>query len=116
MAESKSKPKSPFQGRWQIISMTEWDEDFMNAEVQAYIEFDAEGRGQFQFGYVRGDIGYAECRRGGKAAVGVTWDGTDELDPVCGRGWAVLEGDKLNGVIAFDDGDESGLVAERALE
>jgi hypothetical protein len=114
MAKSKSKPKSPFQGRWRIISMTDWDEDFMNAEVQAYIEFDAKGRGQFQFGYVRGDIGYEECQRDGKPAVEFTWDGTDELDPVSGRGWAVPEGDNLNGVIAFDDEDESGFVAGRA--
>jgi len=35
------KPKSPFKGRWQIVSMTEWDEDYFNEEVEAFIEFGA---------------------------------------------------------------------------
>ena len=114
MAKATPKPKSPFLGHWHIISMTEWDEDSMNAEVQAYIEFDAEGRGQFQFSYVLGDIGYEEGHRDGKPIVEFTWEGMDEFDPVSGRGWAMLEGDKLIGMIAFDDGDESDFVAEKA--
>lgn len=36
------------------------------------------------------------------------------MDPESGYGWAVLEGDGLTGVLAFDDGDESGFTAQRA--
>jgi len=53
---AKRKPKSPFTGRWQIVSMTEWDEDYLNEEVEAFIEFGADDLGSFQFGYVQGDI------------------------------------------------------------
>ena len=28
-------------GRWHIVSMSQWDEDYLNEEVQAFIEFDA---------------------------------------------------------------------------
>ena len=31
-----------------------WGEDYINAEVQGYIEFDAKNGGEFQFGYVQG--------------------------------------------------------------
>ena len=39
--------------------MTTRDEDSFNAETQAFLVFDAEGTGEFQFGYVRGGMG---CR------------------------------------------------------
>ncbi len=38
------------------------------------------------------------------------------MDPESGYGWAILEGDKLTGVLAFDDGDESGFTAQRAMQ
>jgi hypothetical protein len=116
MAKSKAKAESvsPFVGRWDIVSMTEWDEDTINEEVQAYIEFEAKGGGHFQFIYVRGTIDYDEGTREGKPAVEFSWQGNDELDEASGRGWAVFEDDELNGVIAFHEGDRSGFEAKRA--
>src|SRR3954470_6726604 len=55
-AKSKPKPKSPFLGRWHIVSMSNWDENYFNEEVQAYIEFEPDQRGEFQFGYVRASL------------------------------------------------------------
>ncbi len=114
MARAKAKPEPGFEGRWHIVSMTEWDEDFINAEVQGFFEFDAEGGGQFQFGYVQGDMDCRLTTRDGKPAVEWTWEGNDEMDPAEGRGWAVLEGDELHGMIFFHEGDDSGFVAKRA--
>src|SRR5437879_3756459 len=99
MGKAKPKPKSPFEGRWHIVSMTEWDEDFINAEVDGFIEFDAQGGGQFQFGYVRGDMDCRLTTKDGEPAVEWTWEGNDEMDPAQGRGWAVLKGDELHGRI-----------------
>ena len=114
MAKKKPKPVSPFLGRWDIVSMTEWDEDYLNEEVQAFIEFEEAEKGEFQFGYVRGDMGCYLTTRDGEPAVEWTWDGNDEMDPAQGRGWAVVKGDELHGMIFFHQGDESGFVAERA--
>jgi hypothetical protein len=50
MAKKKSKPKSPFLGRWHIVSMSTWDEDYFNEEIQAFIEFKEDTLGDFQFG------------------------------------------------------------------
>jgi hypothetical protein len=45
MAKKKSKPKSksPFLGRWHIVSMSMWDEAYLNEEVPAFIEFEDKG-------------------------------------------------------------------------
>jgi hypothetical protein len=61
MAKAKTKPKSPFEGLWHIVSMSGWDEDYFNEEVQAFIEFEANGTGHFQFGYLQG---YMDWRPG----------------------------------------------------
>ena len=114
MAKGKRKPESPFTGRWRIVSMTAWDQDFVDAEVEGYFEFDAKGMGEFQFGYVRGDISYQLTERGEQPVIEWTFEGTDEMDPCSGRGWAVLEGDELHGMIFFHQGDDSGFVARRA--
>src|ERR1022692_1046372 len=114
MAKSKAKPGSTFTGLWHIVSMTEWDEDFINAEVQGFIEFNDKNSGSFQFGYVSGDMDCRLTTRDGEPAIEWTWDGNDEMDHAEGRGWAVLKGDELHGMIYFHEGDESGFVATKA--
>lgn len=92
--------------------MTEWDEDYINAEVQAFIELEENGTGRFQFGYVQG---YMDWRAAdGEPAVEWSWEGNDEMDPAQGRGWAKRKDDELHGMIFIHLGDESGFVAKRA--
>ena len=68
MAKKKSKPESPFLGRWRIVSMSQWEDEYLNEEVQAYIEFDDRGGGSFQFGYMQGVLDYRDGRRDGEPA------------------------------------------------
>jgi len=35
---AKAKPKTSFTGSWHIVSMSAWDEEYFNVEVQAFIE------------------------------------------------------------------------------
>jgi hypothetical protein len=116
MAKKKSTPPSAFVGRWHIVSMSMWDESYINEEVQAFIQFEKDGMGEFQFGYVQGEIDYREGLRDGAPAVEWSWEGTDGADgtPLTGRGWAVLKGDELHGMIVIHLGDESEFEAERA--
>ena len=58
-----------------------------------------------------------DCRlttRDGEPAIEWTWEGNDEMDHAEGRGWAVVKGDELHGMIYFHEGDESGFVATKA--
>ncbi len=114
MAKAEGKRGREFEGRWHIVSMTEFDEDFINSEVQAFIEFDTEGGGKFHYGCFRGDMVWHLTTRDGEQAIEWTWEGFDERDPEAGQGWAVRKGDELHGVIGFDDDDDSGFVAKRA--
>jgi hypothetical protein len=43
-------------GIWHIYEMEMWDDSYFNMEVQAYIEIDEKGFGDFQFGLVIGQI------------------------------------------------------------
>jgi hypothetical protein len=54
MGNAEAKQKHPFEGLWHIVSRSGWDEDYFNEEVQAFIEFEANGAGHFQFGHVQG--------------------------------------------------------------
>ncbi len=116
MAKAKPKPKSPFVGLWHIVSMETWDEDYFNEEVQAFFEFEENGTGHFQFGYVSGYTDWRPTTRDGHEAVEWTWEGGDGADgtPLTGRGWAKLEDGDLKGMIVIHLGDESGFVAKRA--
>jgi hypothetical protein len=100
-------------GRWRIVWMEGWGQDFVDAEVEGYFEFDGKGGGSFQFGYVSGGIDYRDAERYGKPGVEFTWDGNDEMDPAQGRGWAVLDGDEIEGRIFFHRGDDSAFRAVR---
>jgi len=113
---ARKKQESPFTGLWHIVSMEMWDEDYLNEEVQAFIEFEANGTGNFQFGYVQGYMDWRPGTRDGQQAVEWTWEGADGADgtPLTGRGWAKLEDDDLHGMIVIHLGDESGFVAKRA--
>jgi hypothetical protein len=117
MARNRAKPKpvSPFLGRWQIVSMSAWDEDYLNEELQAFIEFGEHEKGEFQFGLVCGITDCRESVRDSKPAVEFSWEGSDGADgtPMTGRGWAILQENELNGMIFIHLGDESDFVAER---
>ena len=109
-----AKKKSPIQGQWRITEMEVWDADYLDMEVEAFIEFGSDRMGKFQFGLVRG---FMDCRlteRDGKAAVEWSWQGADENDPALGRGWAVLvEDGTLKGRIFIHHADDSAFTAKR---
>jgi len=109
----KSKAPNPFTGRWRIVSMEQWEQDFVDEEEEGYIEFEQTKCGQFHFGYVHGHMDCLLTTRDGQPAVEWTWNGNDEMDPAQGRGWAVWKGGELHGMIFFHGGDDSTFVAKK---
>lgn len=65
MLEPERRPANLFSGRWRITWMESWDQDFVDAEVDGFFEFGKSGLGEFQFGYVSGQINYELSDRGG---------------------------------------------------
>jgi len=113
VAKSEPKPSSPFTGRWRIVSMSAWEQDFIDEEEEGYVEFTDKSDGEFHFGYVPGHTDCRPTARDGEPAVEWTWDGNNEMEPAQGRGWAVVKGDELHGMIFFHGGNESEFVAKK---
>ncbi len=113
----KTQRKIPFEGRWHITWMDQWDQDYVDEEVEGFIEFEPKGLGSFQCGYVQGQTDYRTTNRDGNPAVEFSWEGGDGADgtPLTGRGWAVLGGDELSGMICIHLGDESEFKATRIV-
>lgn len=116
MMAKKAKAPNSFAGRWRIVSMSAWEQDFIDEEEEGYIEFGNKDQGEFHFGYVHGQMDCRLTTRDGGPAVEWTWDGNDEMDPAQGRGWAVVKGNELHGMIFFHGGDDSEFVAKKKDE
>ena len=48
----KAKQKIPFEGRWSITWMDQWDQDYVDEQVEGFIEFGPKGLGSFQLDQV----------------------------------------------------------------
>lgn len=104
-----------FTGVWHIHEMEEWDEDYFNMEVQAYIKIDKKGLGEFQFGLVSGQMDGEIVKDGVEERFEFTFEGNDENDPASGSGWLRLKDkNNLEGRIKFHLGDSSRFLAKRA--
>lgn len=116
LPKRQKKPKNVFVGAWRITSMSAWEDEYLDEEVEAYIEFNERGGGAFQFGYIQGTIDYRATTRDGKPAVEFSWEGGDSADgtPMTGRAWAILDGDELTGEFFIHDGEDSDFMAKRS--
>ena len=97
-------------GRWRIVEMPDYEDDFPDMMEPAYILFEAHGSGKFAFGCVTGQI-FAD---GDTDAVEFHWSGNNEMDEAHGDGWAEIQTDgALEGQICFHSGDEANFIARR---
>jgi len=103
-----------FSGFWRIEEMEVWDSEDLDLLGPANLTFDDDGLGSFQFVAV---VGFIDCQfseRDGLPLVEFSWQGHDDNDDACGRGWGIIEGDsKLRGRIFIHQADDSGFTAKR---
>jgi hypothetical protein len=100
-----------FVGKWAIVEMEAWDQEYVNMEVPGYFMFNRDGTGHFQFGLVQGEM---DCRlevSNDRERIEFSWEGQEELDSASGRGWAEIENKELLGRIFFHLGDDSAFRA-----
>ena len=110
------KTPTEFAGYWRITEMEVWGPDYLDLVVPAFIEFEDEMMGQFQFGAVRGFIDCRYEQRGGFSAVEFSWEGQNDSDPGSGRGWGVLRDGGIEGRLFIHTGDDSWFKASRAAK
>ena len=69
-----------FKGRWKIVWMEMWDQDFVDEEVPGHVTLGDKGLGDFQFGYVCGSFTWSVKND----RIEALWEGNDEMDPAHG--------------------------------
>jgi hypothetical protein len=104
--------KREYLGRWRIDEMEQWDKDYIDLVVPGYILIEKEN-GYFQFGTVEGSIDCRIEKYGETERMEFSWEGSDENDPICGRGWAMTNGKKLHGKLYIHFGDDSWFKATK---
>lgn len=96
--------------------MEVWDTDYIDLEVPGHITFNATSMGTFQFGGVKGWLDCRWVELDGKPGVEFSWEGEDDGDSKCGRGWAALEVDgTLKGLFFIHRGDDSEFTATKGV-
>jgi hypothetical protein len=108
-----NKNKAKYIGKWHIVEMQMWDQEFIDSVGPGYFKFNKDQLGYFQFGLVEGQIDYRIEKIGEVERLEFSWEGRDENDPAFGRGWAVINGDDLEGRFYFHLGDDSWFKAKR---
>jgi hypothetical protein len=107
---SRAVAHHPLVGQWRIVAADLWDCDYLDLVEPASITFGKDGRGEFAFGAVHGDmeLQYAP------STIIFTWAGFDEMDDVIGAGSAKLDDDgTLEIELSFHLGDDAVLKARR---
>lgn len=99
-------------GRWRIIKSEEWAPDMMDMDQPAKVEINKDGFGFLNFCAVEADIDY-RISDNEKDKIEFSFSGQDDGDPISGRGWAKLEGEKLIFEIYFHRGMESWFEAKK---
>ncbi|MEP1206082.1 MAG: hypothetical protein ABJL64_20160 [Rhizobiaceae bacterium] len=101
-----------FEGEWQITEMAKWDHKAINLVSQANIIFDDDEMGSLLYVAVRGFMDCRYSQRNGRPLVEFSWQGRDERDETCGRGWASIEEDgSMSGHIYIHCGEDSSFGA-----
>lgn len=94
------------RGKWRILETPDYD----MAGPGSYILFARDG-GEFALDCLTGSI-HGRCEGN---TIAFTWDGSDEMEPATGRGWAQMLNDgSLEGEITREGGDDIPFIARRS--
>ncbi|ESX08321.1 hypothetical protein X768_22920 [Mesorhizobium sp. LSJC265A00] len=70
--------------------MDVWDNDFLDLVEEAHLTFKGSADGEIAFGALKGFLDVRYGTRDGSACAEFSWEGLDENDPACGRGWVAF--------------------------
>lgn len=101
-----------FVGKWLITHMEQWSQENVDLVEEGYFEFFDNDQGQFIFCAVEGNMDVVINTR--MPELEFSWEGSDDNDPVCGRGKiefpTPFEGE---GIIYIHNGDSSTFTIKR---
>ena len=106
--------KHALLGTWRIVETELWDLDDLDLIEPAYLTLEPRGHGRLGLLAIEAILDYRGVQREGLPAIEFSFEGSDEGDRISGRGWAILEGEQLQGRIYIHHGDDSGFTASRS--
>ena len=110
----KVAPLKQFLGKWRIVWMENWDQDYVDMEEPGFISFESKKNGEFHFGNVHASIDCQLSEFANEQRLEFSWVGHDEMDEVSGRGWVSLKNDgTLSGHIFIHGGENSSFSATK---
>jgi hypothetical protein len=110
----KARPSNPFRGKWRITATALWARADLDEFASAHITFGADRQGELAFVAIEADIDYRVGKRDGKPAAEFSWQGSDDGQPISGRGWALLDDHQIVGRLFIHQGDETTFTAKRS--
>jgi hypothetical protein len=95
-----------------------WAQEHVDLAGPGTLQLKRNGEGEMTFIAVRCWLDCEPADRGGRPGCEFSWEGVDEGDSRCGRGWAKLgeTDDTLEGRLYFHMGDVSSFKAERVTK
>jgi hypothetical protein len=102
-----------FMGKWRITETELWDREALDLVAPAMLSLKPKGVGQIALIAIEAQLDYRVVMRDGLPGIEFSFQGFDEGDEVMGRGWALLQGQQLQGRLFFHQGDDSSFVAQR---
>ncbi len=106
-------PRAALRGRWRIVQAELWDAEDLDSVVPAHLTLGANGLGEIEMLAISADVDYRVVQRDGLPGIEFSFDGQEEGDRICGRGWAVFHGDELQGRLFIHRGGDSAFRARR---
>ena len=100
-----------FIGKWQITEIEQYDQ-FDNEDV-GYIEFSKNYIGEIYIGCMSVELDYRFVKDKKGNVVDFTFEGSDECEPICGRGSVIMVSQNLIGQLYIHRGEEIGFIAKR---
>jgi len=98
---------------WRITEMSVWDRDFIDLVTPGHLTVKPNGTGTFAFGAIEAEIDCRIEQLASQERLVFSFAGWDEGDEVSGRGWAIADGNSMDGWFSFHLGDESTFKAKR---
>ena len=107
--------KKPFVGSWRMTELQGFDSEYMDLCGPAKIKFSSRGTGAMNFGAVEMEL---DCKMDAadENVLHFSFEGGDEGDPICGRGYCLIDGDKMVGRIFRHFGDEFAFRAQKTAK
>jgi hypothetical protein len=104
--------KKKFVGSWRITELQGFDADYIDLCGPGKLKISSRGTGHMNFGAVGAEL---DCKMDDldDRVLRFSFEGGDEGDPICGRGYCLVDGDLMVGRIFRHYSDEFGFKASR---